>query len=458
LNAGSTVEYTGTDVVIKNWTYDNLTISGTLSTGAQNATVEGDFTVTGTFTPSAGTMTFAGSGASLVTGDASFYDFECVTASKRLDFAANSTQTVMHTLTLNGQASGTKIDLNSATPGIQWNINASGTSNVSYVDVTDANASGSHIIATNSVGAGTMTNWSFDAAYLKITAPGAVMTAAGTLELTMTAYDAYGNVARGYTGAKNLVFSGLSNALSGDVPSTEGTNFGGAVSIVFANGASNGSSATLISYKAESASVDVTDSTINSFANASYDLDLTVNPGAIDYFTVSGILDPLTAGTSSSALVTAFDAYNNLKTDYTGTIQFTSSDAQATLPSNYAFAGDDSGTHTFTEGVILKTSGTQSVTVTGDTKTGSQSGIIVNAPPSAAVSTDVNESLTRQSMRILYVPMTLFMNMGEAGTFLSIPSIVTADHFNDSRYSSVYPAAFEANAHKETDARHGSEE
>jgi len=109
---------------------------------------------------------------------------------------------------------------------------------------------------------------------------------------------------------------------------------------------------------------------------------ITVNPAAIDHFTVTGIPSPQSAGALSSPLITAYDPYNNIKTDYTGTIAFTSSDAQAVLPSNYTFIGGDNGQHTFTGGVQLKTAGTQSVTVTGDGRTGSQTGITVN--PGAA--------------------------------------------------------------------------
>ncbi len=101
--------------------------------------------------------------------------------------------------------------------------------------------------------------------------------------------------------------------------------------------------------------------------------------GVLDHFTVTGIPDPQSAGTLSSPVVTAYDQYNNVKTDYTGTIHFTSSDAQADLPSNYTFVTGDYGTHTFTDDVVLKTVGVQSVTVTDvpGGQTGSQTGIDV---------------------------------------------------------------------------------
>src|SRR5206468_3408383 len=53
----------------------------------------------------------------------------------------------------------------------------------------------------------------------------------------------------------------------------------------------------------------------------------------------------------------------------TGQVHFVSSDGTATLPSNYTFTGGDAGVHLFTNGVILKVAGSQTVTV-NDTSSG----------------------------------------------------------------------------------------
>jgi hypothetical protein len=101
--------------------------------------------------------------------------------------------------------------------------------------------------------------------------------------------------------------------------------------------------------------------------------------------------------------VSACDAQGNIATGYTGTVHFTSSDAQAALPANYTFLVGDAGVHSFASGVTLKTAGSQSVTGT-DTVTDTITGpltVTVNvgaasklsknagdnqvAPPSAAV-------------------------------------------------------------------------
>jgi len=50
---------------------------------------------------------------------------------------------------------------------------------------------------------------------------------------------------------------------------------------------------------------------------------------------------------AGSFTVTAKDPYSNTTTGYTGTVHFTSSDAQAVLPGNYTFTSADAGLHTF---------------------------------------------------------------------------------------------------------------
>ena len=89
------------------------------------------------------------------------------------------------------------------------------------------------------------------------------------------------------------------------------------------------------------------------------------------------------AGVAFSVTVTARDGYGNTATGYTGRVHFSSSDSASgvILPSDYRFLSGDLGTHTFTDGVTLKTVGANvSITVT-DTATGaitgSQTGITV---------------------------------------------------------------------------------
>jgi hypothetical protein len=112
-------------------------------------------------------------------------------------------------------------------------------------------------------------------AYLMVTGSSS-MDAGESNELTITAYDANGNVATSYTGSQNLIFSGPSSASDGTMPTVEGADVGTSTTVNFTNGVSDTGAATLIAYRAETTEVDVTDGTIDSFGDPSYDLDLKV--------------------------------------------------------------------------------------------------------------------------------------------------------------------------------------
>ena len=122
---------------------------------------------------------------------------------------------------------------------------------------------------------------------------------------------------------------------------------------------------------AGSQSLTITDTTTASVFGTSS--DIAVTPAAATHFVITGPTS-VTAGTAFSITVTALDAYGNIVTGYPGTVDFTSSDTTATLPSNYTFKADDKGVHTFT-GLKLKKKGKQTITVK-DTKTGSIEGAL----------------------------------------------------------------------------------
>jgi len=254
----------------------------TLSSGTFTApgssgtfTVSGNFTHSGgTFTHNAGTVTLDG-GDQTLAGTTTFNHLtKTVASAATLTFPAGATQTIVGTLTLQG-ASGQLLALRSSSAGSQWNIDPQGSRNVSYVDVKDSkNSNAAAISPHTSVSSGNNTNWSFG--YLKVTGTG-TMTAGTTNELTVTAHDDYDVVNTPYSGLKNLTFSGLSAAPDGNIPTVEGVNFGSAVTVTFTSGVSAATGLTLIAYRAETASVDVTDGTLDSNGNVSFDLDLTVS-------------------------------------------------------------------------------------------------------------------------------------------------------------------------------------
>ncbi len=87
------------------------------------------------------------------------------------------------------------------------------------------------------------------------------------------------------------------------------------------------------------------------------------NIGPVQSLAVSGAADSTVAGTSFSLTVTAKDAFGTTHPSYSGTINFTSTDPQAVLPTAYAFVPSDNGVKTFT-GIVLKTAGPQTISVT----------------------------------------------------------------------------------------------
>ncbi len=120
---------------------------------------------------------------------------------------------------------------------------------------------------------------------------------------------------------------------------------------------------------------------------------VTVTSGAIDNFLLTGVPASATAGTSFNFTVTARDANNNTKTDYTGQIHFATSDSGAvTLPSDYTFVSGDLGTKQFS--TTLATVGTKTITVNqsggGGVPTVTSSSITVGAGVASAVTSTIS--------------------------------------------------------------------
>lgn len=90
-----------------------------------------------------------------------------------------------------------------------------------------------------------------------------------------------------------------------------------------------------------------------------------------------------TSGVGTDLTVTALDPLGNVADVYRGRVHFTSTDPQATLPADYTFTSADRGTHTFTNGAIFVTAGTQTVTATDTVTPSLTSAATVNVGPSA---------------------------------------------------------------------------
>jgi adhesin/invasin len=104
------------------------------------------------------------------------------------------------------------------------------------------------------------------------------------------------------------------------------------------------------------------------FSASANSLSVESNPFTIDpeeavRLALTGLVSPVTAGMAGNLVVTAYDRFDNVATGYTRSVHFTSDDAQATLPGEYAFTAADAGRHVFNN-VVLVTSGPRRVTVT----------------------------------------------------------------------------------------------
>jgi hypothetical protein len=186
---------------------------------------------------------------------------------------------------------------------------------------------------------------------------------AGTVgSFTVTARDAYGNFATGYTGTVHFT-------------STDGqANLPGDYTFTADDGGVHTFTATLKT--AGTQSIRATDDG----GLTAEQSGIMVNPAAAASFLVAGYPSPVLVNTVNTFTVTALDPYGNVATGYTGTVHFTSSDSAANLPEDYTFTATDKGMQTFA--AIFETVGTQSLTATDKVDssiTGTQSAIEVVA-------------------------------------------------------------------------------
>ena len=377
----------------------NLTLaSGTLDASASNyeITIKGNWINSGgSFNARNGTVTYSGTGAqSITTGGSSFYNLTVTNASSsgvtftdsctvsgtftdttqdsKLNFHAGSTYAFAN-INIHG-ASGHNIIMTSTGT---WNFNVSQASPaVSYVTVDYSNASGGNQInaMNNCTDNGGNTNWLFAAAISKIvfTTSAQTLTAGQvsgimtiqTQSATGSPVNVTGNTTVNLTSDSTGTYTFYSDA-AGTHPITSVTIAAGTNSASFYYKDTKAGNPTLTATPASQPWTPATQIE-------------TVNPGALDHFTVTGITDPQTAGIFSSPIVTAYDQYDNIKTDYAGTVHFTTDDSNATLPADYLFTAG-TGTHTFTNELQLRgTSAGCYIKVADGAATGQQSGIVVN--------------------------------------------------------------------------------
>lgn len=90
----------------------------------------------------------------------------------------------------------------------------------------------------------------------------------------------------------------------------------------------------------------------------------TSQSGPVSYLSLENLAETVKIGETQSITILAMDSQSNVAGNYTGTIHFSSTDNNATLPNDYTFEAEDQGQHTFSLGATFKTMGTQTLTVT----------------------------------------------------------------------------------------------
>ncbi|HUJ13277.1 MAG TPA: IPT/TIG domain-containing protein, partial [Thermoanaerobaculia bacterium] len=213
------------------------------------------------------------------------------------------------------------------------------------------------------------------ASHFTISTPAAA-TAGAPFTITVTALDAFNNVAMSYDGIIHFTSSDGAATLPPNSSLTNGTG---------------SFSATLRT--AGSQTITANDGSISVTSNP-----IAVGAAAATHFTIATPASA-NAGAAFSITVTAFDGFNNVASSYGGTIHFTSSDGTATLPGNSTLTG---GSGSFS--ATLRTAGSQTITASDGSISITSNPIAVAAaaaahftiaaPPSAVAGAPVSVSVT----------------------------------------------------------------
>jgi hypothetical protein len=155
--------------------------------------------------------------------------------------------------------------------------------------------------------------------------------AGATDDLTIAAFDTYGNTVTTHTGSHSLVFSGASAGPAGNLPTVSDSTgaevpFGTATAIDFVAGvatASGPANGEMRLYKSGSTSVKVSEGALTNPTA----LVLTVAAGAAAKLVLTGSTATPVAAASSNLTTTAKDAYENTATAYAGLKDLTFSGA-----------------------------------------------------------------------------------------------------------------------------------
>jgi hypothetical protein len=378
-----TVHFTSSDVLATVPANSTLvagvgTFSATLRTAGPQ-TISATDTVTSSVTGTSGTIAVAPGAATHFTlsapasaaAGASF--LFTVTARDAANNTATGYAGIVHFSSTDAQAT---LPANSAlTNGIgsfSATLRTAGNQTIAATDTVTASINGTSAAIAVSPGAAT---------HLVVSAPAGAVPGT-SFSFTVTAEDAFNNIATAYAGTVHFTSSDPAATLPANATLSGGIG-------TFSATLNTSGSRTITATDTVTPSVTGTSGAIS------------VGAATATHFTVSAPA-AATAGTPFNFTVTALDQFSNIATAYAGTVHFTSTDPAATLPANATLSG---GIGTFS--ATLNTSGSRTITAT-DTVTPSVTGtsgaisvgaatathFTVSAPAAATAGTPFNLTVT----------------------------------------------------------------
>ena len=144
------------------------------------------------------------------------------------------------------------------------------------------------------------------------------------------------------------------------------------------------------------------------------DDDLILTAGPLAGFEIESNVAPI-MGTPFTVNVKAIDELGETVSDYTGTIRFSSTDPEATLPNDYTFRAEDLGEHEFSLAVTFLSPGEQLLLVTDTDEFTITGQIDVNIQEEAGVDTGDNfvvDDFTREGDFTLDSPVSGSYSLG----------------------------------------------
>jgi ELWxxDGT repeat protein len=246
---------------------------------------------------------------------------------------------------------------------------------------------------------------------LQVSAPPTTAAGVGFL-ITVTALDVFGNVATGYVGTVGFASSDPAAALPASYAFTA---------------ADQGVYTVTVTLKtAGQQTVTATDAQTGTITGQ---VALRVQPAAAAQFSVTVSNPTPTAGNAVTVTVTALDPYGNTATGYRGTVHFTSTDAQATLPADYTFLASDNGRHVFSQLATFRTAGAQAVSATDTANGGITGSAGATVRPGAATHFLVAPSTTTPTAGVSFtVTVTALDAYGNVATgFQGLAQFLSSD-------------------------------